>query len=50
MDFGVWFTISLVFILGPFSLENVREDDLNSVQTRCIVKTSGFTRRVCKNR
>ena len=23
---------------------------LNSVQTRCIVKTSGFTRGVCKNR
>ena len=28
----------------------VGENYFNSVHTRCIVKTSGFTRGVCKNR
>ena len=27
-----------------------RSDSINIVHTRCIVKTSGFTRGVCKNR
>ena len=27
-----------------------RQGNFNSVHTRCIVKTSGFTRGVCKNR
>ena len=42
-----WMALKL---LGKFLLYVMTPDSINSVQTRCIVKTSGFTRGFCKNR
>ena len=42
-----------VFFGGPLALDllaGLPETYINSVHTRCIVKTGGFTRSVCKNR
>ena len=39
-----------IFLQRHYLLRKISTDYINSVRTRCIVKASGFTRGVCKNR